>query len=271
MHLKIGRIAANNEDFAANNIGGLFDSVAYNGAPGNMYINNRAFGSLGVTQWGARLRIQPTDTNYTVRLGVYNTSEDFSELQAPNQHGTNFGFDPGKSLMVAGELRYHLNRKPGDTGLPGEYTIGALYDTGPRDRLDVAGQTTDGNFGLYLLFDQMVYREDPDTDEGLWAFTQFSMNPDQKINPFPYLWSWGLAYKGLFSGRPDDVTAFANYYNFSSDFISGNTEVQFALVQKFVFESWLQIAPEISYVHRPGGTGGIDDAFILNLQTIITF
>lgn len=236
-----------------------------------MYLNNRAFGTTGIGQWGARLRIeQPFDSDYTIRLGVYNTSETFAELSDPDEHGTNFGFDPGDSLMTAAEFKYNLNRDPGDTGLPGTYTIGALWDTGSLDRLDGPGQK-DGNFGLYLLFDQMVYRESPDSREGLWAFTQFSMNPDQAINPYPYLASWGLVYNGLFPGRENDVTGFANYYNISSTDIPGNLEVQFDLLHNFTITSWFSIAPEIQYIIRPGGTGDIDDALILNLQMMITF
>jgi porin len=116
----------------------------------------------------------------------------------------------------------------------------------------------------------MIYRE-RDKRQGLWAFTQFSTNPDEDINPFPYFASWGLLYNGLFPGRDKDVTAFGNYYNFNSKHIPGNTEVQFDLVHLFNFKPWLQIGPEIQYIHRPGGTGDIDDALILNLQTIVWF
>jgi porin len=271
-HLKIGRIGANSDgDFAANSIGNIFDSVGYDGAPGNMYFNNRAFGTSGIAQWGARLRIVPHNSDYTVGFGVYNTSETFAELSDPDENGMNFGFDPGESLMVASEFVYNLNKDPGDTGLPGRYRAGVLYDTGDLDRLDDPGQTKSGNFALYMQFDQMVYRERGDPEQGLWSFLQFSMNPDQDINPFPYFASWGLVYVGLFPGRDKDVTAFGNYYNENSDDIPGNTEVQFDLLHLFNVTSWLQIGPEIQYIHRPGGTGDIDDALILNLQTFVSF
>ncbi len=272
LHLKIGRIGANSDgDIAANTIGNTFDNVGYDGAPGHMYFNNRAFGTSGIAQWGARLRIEPQKRDYSVVLGVYNSSETFGELSSPDEHGLNFGFDPGDSTMVAGEFRYDLNKDPGDTGLPGRYRVGALYDTGELDRLDDSGQTKSGNFALYMLFDQMVYREKEDPDQGLWTFLQFSMNPDQAINPIPYFASWGLVYQGLFPGRDKDVTGFGNYYSWNSDNISGNLEVNFSLVHSFYITSWLQIGPEIQYIHHPGGTGDIDDALILNIMTIVLF
>ena len=119
----------------------------------------------------------------------------------------------------------------------------------------------------------MVYRESPASREGLWAFTQFSMNPDQAINPYPYFASWGLVYQGLFPGREKDATAFGNYYNFSSDDLPGDrdVEVQFDLLHNFNITSWFSIAPEIQYIIRPGGTGDIDDALVLNLQIMILF
>ena len=270
-HVKIGRISANEDgDFAANSIADIFDSVGYNGAPGNMYVNNRAFSTVGISSWGARLRVEPEDRDYSMRFGIYNTSEDFGAISDPDEHGMNFGFDPGESLMVASEFVYELNKDPGDTGLPGRYRFGAMYDTGDLDRLDGTGQK-DGNLALYLLFDQMVYQESPGSREGLWVFTQFSTNPDEAINPYPYFASWGLVYQGLFPGRENDVTAFGNYYNFSSSHISGNREVQFDLLHSFNITSWLSIAPEIQYIIRPGGTGDIDNAWVLNLQTMITF
>jgi porin len=270
-HLKIGRIAANNEDFAASTYSGLFDSVGYNGAPGNMYINNRAFGATGVAQWGARLRIEPDGGDYTLRFGAYNSSETFSVLQSPDKHGLAFGFRPDKSTMYAAEYQYDLNRDPGDTGLPGTYRVGVLYDTGPLARLDAPGQTKSGNPAFYLLFDQMIYREAPDEDQGLWAFIQYSTNPDQQINPYPHLAIGGLIYQGLFPGRKKDVTGLATYYNFSSQDILGNLEWQVDLVHLFNISSWLQIGPEVQYIARPGGTGTIPDALILNLQTRTTF
>jgi porin len=271
-HVKIGRIGANSDgDFAANSISNIFDSVGYNGAPGNMYMNNRAFGTSGIAQWGTRLRVEPQNRDYTVAFGVYNTSETFAELSDPDEHGMNFGFDPGEAIMVAGELVYNLNKDPGDTGLPGRYRVGVLYDTGELDRLDAPGRTKSGNFGLYLLADQMIYRERGDTKQGLWSFLQFSMNPDQAINPFPYFASWGLVYVGLFPDRDKDVTAFGNYYNVISENVSGDLEVQFNLLHLFNVTSSLQIGPEIQYIHRPGGTGDIDDALILNLQTFVSF
>ena len=236
-----------------------------------MYFNNRAFSTTGIASWGARLRVEPHDTDYSLRLGVYNTSETFAELSDPNENGLNFGFDPGEAMMVAGEFVYELNKDPGDTGLPGRYRAGVLYDTGALDRLDDPGRTKDGNFALYLLFDQMVYRKKRDKRQGLWAFIQLSMNPDEEINPFPHFASWGLVYHGFFPGRDNDITAFGNYYNVFSKNTPGNHEVQFDLVHVFRIKSWLQIGPEIQYIHHPGGTGDIDDALILNLQTMVFF
>ena len=47
--------------------------------------------------------------------------------------------------------------------------------------------------------------------------------------------------------------------------------MQFDLVHNFNITPWFSIAPEIQYIIHPGGTGDIDDALVLNLQTIITF
>jgi porin len=278
-HVKIGRISANNEDFNWTPFGFPFASVGYDAAPGPMYLNNPGFGAEPVAQWGARLRIEPHDADYVFRFGVYNSSETFGELVDPSEHGLNFRFRPDEGTLYATEYYYKRNQDPEDRGLPGNYRVGALYDTASFDQLDVPGTTKRGNFNFYLSVDQMIYREGCgccDDDQGLWAFAAFVTNPDQAVagdGPanYPYFASWGLHYKGLFAGRDDDWTSFGNYYNVSSKYIPGDLEVQFDFAHVFAIKSWLVVTPEIQYIVDPGGTGTIPDALVLNLQTMAFF
>ena len=204
------------------------------------------------------------------------------DLANPDSHGMNFRFRPDEGTLFASEVMYKRNRDEGDTGLPGRYLAGFLYDTATFDRLDRPGDTDRGKFCFYMAADQMIYREggccrhgSPDSDQGLFVFATFVTNPqplagDGPIN-YPYFASWGMNYKGLFPGRDNDWTSIGNYYNVSSKYVPGDLEVQFDVAHTFVIKPWCQVSPEIQYIVDPGGTGQIPDALILNLQTVLIF
>ena len=281
-HVKIGRISANNEDFLWTPFGFAFASVGYDAGPGPIYLNNPGFGAEPIAQWGARLRVEPDGSDMVYRFGVYNSSEKFLDLANPDSHGMNFRFRPDEGTLFASEVMYKRNRDEGDTGLPGRYLAGFLYDTATFDRLDRPGDTDRGKFCFYMAADQMIYREggccrhgSPDSDQGLFVFAAFVITPqplagDGPIN-YPYFASWGMNYKGLFPGRDNDWTSIGNYYNVSSKYVPGDLEVQFDVAHTFVIKAWCQVSPEIQYIVDPGGTGQIPDALILNLQTVLIF
>ena len=281
IHLKIGRIGANQNDFAYSPFEFGYASAAYDSASTAMFQNYKGFGAEPIGQWGARLAIQPHGRDDYLRLGVYNAFPPaFAGPDALNRataNGLDLTLRPDIGAAYLAEYGYRLNQDPEDLGLPGIYKIGLIYDSSPFDRFDVPDRTKRGLYGAYLQAYQMVYREagggngSLQNDQGLKLWGSVGLHPDQKVAAFPYYLSWGMNYKGLLPGRDDDVLYFGNYYSFNSKYNPGDLETQFEVSYIFQFAPWLQIGPDLQYVIRPGGTGEIDNALVLGLQSLVTF
>jgi porin len=103
-----------------------------------------------------------------VQAGVYDGNPDrFGD-------GTRINLHEEEGALAYFEAGYRLNSATGDTGLPGNYKVGAWYHTDDFFDMEttlmsmVTGQTPEmhsGDWGVYLLVDQTLYREnEPDQD-----------------------------------------------------------------------------------------------------------
>jgi porin len=94
---------------------------------------------------------------------------------------------------VIGELGYLYNQGQGSTGLPGNYKIGAYVDSNGYPDLSSAAQAEiRGNYGFYVLVDQMVYREGgSQSTQGLTPFAAVTFAPSNR-NTFPWFFSAGF-------------------------------------------------------------------------------
>lgn len=281
VHLKIGRIDANNNDFAYSPFEFGYATAAYDSAATAMFQNYKGFGGEPIGQWGARLAIQLHSRDDYLRLGWYNANPPAfagpDALSRASANGVDFTFRPDDGLVFLAEYGYRLNQDPEDSGLQGTYKIGFILDTSPFDRLDVPDQTKRDLWGVYLQADQMIYREggggngSPHNHQGLTLWGSVGLHPDEEIAAFPYFISWGMNYTGLFPGRDDDVTWFGNYYSVNSKYNGGGVEAQLEASHIFHIVPWLQIGPTLQYINRPGGTGSIDNALILGFQSMVLF
>jgi porin len=283
VHLKIGRINANVLDFNLSPFQIGLASTGYDGATAALFQNYKGFGTEPIGQWGARLAIQPNGGDGYLRLGFYNayppifTGPGEDGLNRTSAGGLDLRFRPDIGALFIGEYGYRLNQDPEDSGLPGTYKIGFLYDTSPFDRFDVPDQTKRGLYGVYFNGYQMVYREEDggqgssQNDQGLTLWGSFGLHPDQEIASFPYHLSWGMTYQGLFPGRDDDVLYFGNYYSFNSKFRGGGVETHFEASYLFQIRPWFQIGPDLQYFINPGGTGAIDNALVPGFQAKANF
>jgi porin len=281
VHLKIGRLNTTVLDFNLSPFQPGLASTAYDSSTAALFQNYKGFGTEPIGQWGARLAIQPNGGDGYLRLGFYNAYPPVfvgpDALNRTSAGGLDLRFRPDKGALFIGEYGYRLNQDPEDSGLPGTYKIGFLYDTSPFDRLDVPDQTKRGLYGVYFNGYQMVYREEgqgqgsSQNDQGLTLWGSFGLHPDQEIAAFPYFLSWGLTYQGLFPGRDDDVLYFGNYYSFNSKYDPGNLQTQFEASYLFQIRPWFQIGPDLQYFIDPDGTGTIDNALVPGFQSLINF
>jgi porin len=104
--------------------------------------------------------------------------------------------------------------------LPGEYTIGSFYDSNNFSSLNSPGGKVGGNYSLYAMFQQMVYRDGVSSSQkGLtvWGETAISAKPN--VSSLPYFFGGGLSYQGLISAREKDITSIGVIYGSFSAYI----------------------------------------------------
>ena len=284
VHLKAGRLGLGPFEYGYSTLTYDYMSAGYNSSPGAFFLNQPVTTyAFPIATWGARVVIAPKDEDYNVRMGVYNGWP--RDLARDVANGVDFSLNLDKSTFLISEFAYQLNQDPEDQGRPGNYKIGVMYDTGPFERFDQPGEEKDGNFGFYVMGDQMLYREPvpvlpPDhpanwkvgfkqshpTTQGLYAWANFVANPDDDINIAPYWVSGGLTYKGLFPGREADRLGIGFYHAFLSSDSGLDDETQIEAFYRYQFKPWLGIGPDIQYFVNPGGSPGSDNALVLGLN-----
>ncbi|MBV8653027.1 MAG: carbohydrate porin [Alphaproteobacteria bacterium] len=259
---------------------------------------------------GVRLRGKPSDS-VTLLAGVFNDNPagpGTGDPQVRNASGTNFRLSD--SPLVIAELQYAINQPAlgemdyGDKepGLPGTYRLGAWYDDGlfadqefDTTGLSLADPSSNGtprqhrgNFSLYGVFDQQIWRPDPTSGNGIGVFMR-AMGAPADRNQITFSLNAGITAKGLIPGRDNDTLGLGyGYAGVSSrlaqfDRDSGNpartSESFIELTYQYQYTPWWQIQPDFQYIFNPGGgipnpsnpSQLIHDEAVLGLRTTITF
>ena len=272
LDVAVGRLSTG-DDFATSD---LYDSYVSSGVNGNPFAiseNLPSFAEDSVAQWGVRATLQPT-APIRLAAGVYNADPDVVE---DGKHGVDFVLNPQDGVLAIAEAGYQWNDAEDDVGLPGSAIFGGYYDSGDFEALDESGKRRDGNYGFYLLLDQMVYRENrPESatrsDQGLTPWAAFTFAPVERVNTIPFSASGGLVYQGLIPGRDDDLTALAVYYGKFTDRLQDqNAETVVEANHRFQLTPWLYVTPDFQYVIRPNGQSDIDNAAVLGGEISIDF
>ena len=172
---------------------------------------------------GIRVRVQPRD-DIQLQAAVFSgdpSGGNGSNLPAPLPTGTVFSFSGGAFFIA--EASYLLNQGKDSRELPGAYRIGAWYDTSVNfadQRFDNIGLSLAspqssgipaehaGDYGIYGVIDQMLYRVPSTNDQGLSAFARAGGVPNDR-NLIDFYADGGVVYKGLTPGRPNDRVGIA--------------------------------------------------------------
>ena len=264
---------------------------------------------------GVRGRVQLSDS-VTLLGGVFNGSpipRDSPNAATSNPNGVSFPLDVG-TLAIA-ELQYSYGssaqgKANADGPLPGNYKLGAWYDSTKFDdqRIDTIGLPLasplsngipagrHGNFSLYGVADQMIWRSKDDTSRSLNVFVRPMFTPYPDRNLVSASINAGLALKAPLPGRDSDTfgvemgTAWASSGASSFDRqmqafqplvttpIRGSETFLEATYQIQVLPSW-QIQPDVQYFINPGlGIANPDDPaqrikneFVVGLRTNVNF
>lgn len=255
--------------------------------PGDHALPSTPYSSLG-----ALVKWQPNDSFY-VQAAVYDGNPDTGDS------GTDIALSSSEGALLYFETGLRSNAGQDATGLPGSLKLGGwyhtddFYDVGTTIRslvgLAAAPTSHEGNYGFYLLAEQMLFREGDAKDpakQGLVAFGRLAAAPsDRNLAQFGV--DGGVVYRGLIPGRDYDTLGLAaSYLRISDDirdaqravnrvapgaFVVADYEAVVELSYKLQLAAWWTLQPSLQYVMHPGGSGAIENAWALGVQTTLRF
>lgn len=300
--LRFGQMAADKE-FAISDYGGLFLNGTF-GWP-SMIAANAPSPAYAIAAPGVRLRVDPIESVY-FQTAFYDghpdpTAGSPTEPGNLNRSGTRFNLNDREGFFSIHELAYKLNRGKTDQGLPGVYKAGGWYHDGQfrHNRLDNLGisladplnssgvpHSINGNHGVYLVADQMIYREAGTDDQGISLFWRGGGSPPDR-NVFEFYTDGGCHCKGLIPDRDQDVFGVAAAYaqisrhlrdfdrdrnalNATSDPIR-DFEVALEFTYQVVIAPWWSVQPDLQWIFHPGGSVATGNAVVLGVRTNIVF
>ena len=268
---------------------------------------------------GIRFRAQPMN-NMTVLGGVFDDNPpggpfyDDSQVRGAEQAGAKFHLKTG--ALAFAEVQYAINQpavgdldygKGGD-GLPGVYKLGAWYDTGRfpdqrfgTDGLSLADPSSNGvtrfrrnNYSIYAVFDQMIWRPDPEEARAVGIFARLMGAPgDRNLASFSV--NTGITLKAPFPERDGDTVGLGyGIAKISSRGILADRDIAaqnngafpirssesfIELTYQAQIAPWLVIQPDFQYVWTPGGgiqnpqkpAKRIGNEAIFGVRTNVTF
>ena len=195
----------------------------------------------------------------------------------PRSAGFDTAFDDWRGYAVYLETDFEL-ALPGSRGpLPGTYRIGGLRDPRKRQEYDTGGDAGEPgdkkreDFGAYLNFDQLVFRERVGDDAGLGVFGRYGYRePD--VNKITQFVSAGVQYRGAIPGRDADVLGLAMYGAYLSDRYNReqpgdlDREIGAELYYSVQLTPWLALTPDFHFIDSPGGRSSDEDVWLFVLR-----
>jgi porin len=285
---KVGRLDEG-EDFAAFSC--EFMNLTFCGsAPGN--IVGSYWYNWPVSQWATRLKASFNGFGY-VQLGAYEVNPRY----LLTQNALNLGEPGGASGAL---VPFEVGWQPAFGGrLNGSYKFGAWYNssrapdvvenTFGRPLAIDGGQPLmhSGQYGAYVNFLQRLTAPPVDgSKRGVSVFFNETF-ADRRTSTLDNQIAAGVFYTGPFVSRPADEVGFGIGRTHVNSRIAAVEEVQDATgptpvaVQRseYVGEifysvhatSWLELRPNIQYVHQPGGITQNTDDVIVGLRLSVNF
>ncbi len=302
--LRLGQIAADTE-FVISDSAALFLNGTF-GWPAFMYMNLPEGGpGFPVGTLGMRLAVQPVQW-FRFQTAVFQGNV---YAQNVNLHGFRWRIDSQNGFFFLDEAQFRWNRSAQETGLPGQFKIGAWYHTAKFVEPKGSGFVR-GNYGFYFILDQMLYRKPANTpgyfggdraddksaligtngdrvttgeqksDQGLSWFGRIAFEPQDR-NFIGFYFDAGLTYKGLVPSRNADTlgVAFA-YAQLSSGAKQAETdggsvgvgaEMALEITYQAQITKWLSIQPDLQVIINPGGNQDLNNAVVIGGRVSITF
>ena len=222
--------------------------------------------STSFSTWGGTVEVRPAEWNST-KVGLFMS---YPQGTDSNNNGLMFrGYTPDLSqngLWFMAQTGADAALGPGE--LPGNYVIGAyLYQNGP-------GGSAGNQTGLYLLSDQLVYREQPARgdirEQGLKIGTLFTFAPPYN-NEFPIYGELNAVYTGALPRRDRDSAVFGIAYAPAQQSPGATYALAVEAGYRFRLNAWSWIQPYAQYIVQPAGTPDVANASVIGLFMGVDF
>jgi len=298
--IRLGQLNADGE-FVISDYGALFLNGTF-GWPASIYTNVPGGGpGYPMGTLGARVAWNPVEW-FTFQTAVFQ-GDVFD--QNVNRHGFRWRLDGEVGYLWLNEAQVRWNHQENASGLPGQLKGGFWYDTADFDSVDPESATTyQGNYGFYAIVDQMLYREPMApvvtakdgkstadgkstqspvpalSSQGLGWFGRVAVSPQDR-NFVGFYFDTGLTYQGLVPTRDSDTVGLAFAYAqltqgvAQNAFDSGERGVGAEMVLEATYQAqitnWLVLQPDLQFIIQPGGSGSLDNAFVIGGRLTVTF
>jgi carbohydrate-selective porin OprB len=177
----------------------------------------------------------------------------------PPDQLTSWGWSNEGKVYTVGQIRYSYDR----CGLPGDVQTGIWYTSGSHE--DVADNNdVHGNHGVYFGWDQLLWSERCDPEQGLGTFFIYSWAPQDR-NVVTNHVATGVVYRGLLRNRAADVTGVGlGIADFSNDLAGRETERIVEFFHKVQVTATTIVQPALYYISHPGGVE--EDSLVVGIR-----
>ena len=289
LDLKLGRLPVG-DDFAAFPCD--FQNLTFCGSqPGN--VRGVLWYSYPVSQWGTRVKVA-LGGEMSAQLGVYQVNPRYIDDSFAHHQGL---YPNNPSGTTGALIPIEFGWTPTLGGLPGNYKVGAWYDTSNANNvtLDTSHQPLaltggtplqrNSRSGAHLNFAQQITGRDKGSDASV--FLNITQSDRATAASMDRQIALGVTWKGPFDGRPADTIGFALGSNHGNGRVADNVRLSNArnantrkvpgsetvgeLFYAWVHRPFFSLQPNVQYVHHPGGVNSNDAVMAIGLRSSVDF
>lgn len=133
--------------------------------------------------------------------------------------------------------------------------------------------TSADTWGLYYNFDQMIWTEADDPEQGIGVFGRFGYGAEPSL--FEQFYSLGVGGKGSLPERDNDTWGIGYYCaNLKDDVIPAlalHSEQGVEVYYNIEITPWCRLTPDLQIIVDPGGSSRHDVAVVYGLRMQMTF
>ncbi len=233
---------------------------------------------------GVSLKVKPAKFMYF--KAAYTSGNRNPYVQDPN----GFHFVKHDSGVLSDEVGFDLGQQGKDAKAkyyPGHYAFGSTYNGGkfsnPFNPTPLFYSPYTGNYVIYFMANQALYRPTPGSTNGLNGFFGFAISPDATYNFVDKNITGGVVYNGLIPSRPKDGLGFGMSFShvssaystaYADSFLGApvlGTEKAFEVNYLFQATPYFLIQPVVQWYAELGANPQNPTGVVLGLRTKIVF